>query len=128
MPSSLLIFLACAYDEELAERDIKGRLIVPKEVATRDVKANTDPGDFSTIALTDPRLIGPIFIGAYSAIDTLSRPYPIPEQGPIISQQLGNSLPQLHNSFTTHVHIRTSFSPLSARCKLIKHSLRARAR
>lgn len=93
MPSSLLIFLACAYDEELAERDIKGRLIVPKEVATRDIKANTDPADFSTTPLTDPRLIGPIFIGAYSAIDSISRPYPIPEQGPIISQQVGNSFP-----------------------------------
>lgn len=94
MSSSLLILLAaCAYDEQLAERDIKGKLIVPKAAATRDIKANDDPADFSTTPLTDPRLIGPIFIGAYAAIDEISRPYPIPSQGPIIAQQLGNSFP-----------------------------------
>jgi len=94
MSSSLLILLvACAYDEQLAERDIKGGLIVPKEAATRDVKATDDESDFSTVSLTDPRLLGPIYIGAYAAVDTLSRPYPIPAQGPIISQQVGNAFP-----------------------------------
>jgi hypothetical protein len=43
--------------------------------------------------MTDIRLLGPIYIGAYSSIDTLSRPYPIPAQGPILAGNEGDSFP-----------------------------------
>lgn len=83
----------CAYDENIRETEIKGKLVVPKAAATRNVKANTDPTDYSTVPLTDPRLLGPVYIGAYSAIDRDSRPYPIPYQGPIIGGQEGDTFP-----------------------------------
>lgn len=83
----------CKYDEMIAEREIAGQLRIPKAAATRQVKANDDPSDYSTVELTDIRLLGPIYIGAYPGLDTSSRPYPFPKQGPIIASHEGNSFP-----------------------------------
>ena len=65
----------------------------PKAAATRQGKANDDPSDYSTVEVTDPRLLGPIYIGSFGGLDTTSRPYPFPKQGPIIAGQEGNSFP-----------------------------------
>ena len=83
----------CAYNEQIRETEIKGKLVVPRAAATRNVKASTDPLDLSTVPLEDPRLLGPIYIGAYSAIDENSRPYPIPYQGPVIDGEEGDTFP-----------------------------------
>lgn len=83
----------CKYDEGILEREIAGQLRIPKAAATRQVKANDDPNDYTTTEVTDPRLLGPIYIGAYAGLDTTSRPYPFPKQGPIISSQEGDAFP-----------------------------------
>lgn len=83
----------CTIDEGIPEVELKGKIVVPKAAATREVKANDDPADFTTTEITDVRLLGPIYIGAYSAVDTLSRPYPIPAQGPIIANEEGDAFP-----------------------------------
>jgi hypothetical protein len=83
----------CKYDEMIAERDIKGQVRIPKAAATRAVKANDDPSDYSTVDVTDLRLMGPIYIGAFAGLDTISRPYPIPKEGPIIASKEGDSFP-----------------------------------
>ncbi|MBM4392589.1 MAG: hypothetical protein FJ090_15820 [Deltaproteobacteria bacterium] len=84
------LFLACSNPETIPEGDILGKLVVPKAAATRTVVSATDAdGDgnleYSTAEKTDVRLLGPIYVGAYSAIDTISFAYPHPSMGPVIS-------------------------------------------
>jgi len=83
----------CTYDEQIPEREIKGKLVVPRAAATREVKATDDPNDFTTTPVTDPRLIGPIYLGAFSGIDETSKAYPLPVAGPVIGGEEGNSFP-----------------------------------
>ena len=83
----------CKYDEMIPEREISGQLRIPKAAATRQVKATDDPSDYSTVELTDIRLLGPIYIGGFAGLDTTSRPYPFPKQGPIIASHEGDTFP-----------------------------------
>ncbi|MDP2315034.1 MAG: hypothetical protein Q8P41_19190 [Pseudomonadota bacterium] len=76
-PTILILALGCAYNEELPEKDILGTVIVPAAAATRLQADGT--------TATDPRFIGPIFLGAYSGIDTVSFGYPHPSMGPIVT-------------------------------------------
>lgn len=72
----LLLALGCVYNEELPEKDILGTVIVPAAAATRTQADGT--------VVTDPRFIGPIFLGAYSGIDNVAFGYPHPSMGPIV--------------------------------------------
>ncbi len=78
MVSTLLILaLGCAYEEVLPEKDITGTVIVPAAAVTR-LLPNGE-------TLEDPRLMGPIFLGAFSGIDSTSFGYPHPSMGPIVT-------------------------------------------
>lgn len=70
----------CAYEEGLLIQNLKGRVFVPKEAATREIAQ----ADGSTVTLTDPRLIGPVYLGLYPSIlpENVAAAYPHPEVGP----------------------------------------------
>ncbi len=70
---------ACGFEENLPEVDISGRVIIPKEAATKVVEI-----DGVETELTDIRFLGPVFLGAYPSVRTLDFPYPHPEMGPVI--------------------------------------------
>lgn len=86
----MLLVLALAtgcYVENLPQVDIKGRVVLPAAAATRDVPVfDADGNVVGTESVEDPRLIGPVFLGAYPGIDTISFPYPHPVMGPIITE------------------------------------------
>ncbi|MDP2308138.1 MAG: hypothetical protein Q8P18_19110 [Pseudomonadota bacterium] len=75
--SILILALGCAYNEALPEKDIFGTVIVPAAAATRTQADGTE--------LKDARFIGPIFLGAYAGIDSVSFGYPHPSMGPIVT-------------------------------------------
>lgn len=87
----LLALAGCSYDENLPEVDITGKVVLPKEAATRTVLQYTGVDadgdgneDFVESEVTDVRLIGPVILGAFAGIDTTSFDYPHPSMGPII--------------------------------------------
>jgi len=90
---------ACANPEVVPEGDITGRVIIPKEAATRTVvSASDDDGDgvytYTTQEITDPRLLGPVYVGAFAAMDTISFPYVHPQMGPLIDDGIrGDTFP-----------------------------------
>ncbi len=86
----LLALNGCAYDEHLPQVDVHGTLVVPRAAATRDV---VDERTGEVTAVTDSRWIGPIFMGAYSGVDSLNYGYPHPEIGPVIGATSGNTYP-----------------------------------
>lgn len=66
--------LGCSFNEDLEILDLKGKVVLPEEAATRVLP------DGSTIE-NDPRLIGPVYLGLYP--DVIQGPsYPIPDLGP----------------------------------------------
>ncbi len=86
----ILAVVACAYDEHLPQVDVHGTLVIPRAAATRDV-VNERTGDVESV--TDSRWIGPIFMGAYSGVDSQNYGYPHPEIGPVIGSTDGNTYP-----------------------------------
>ncbi len=88
----LLIVLgatSCGYEEDLPEIDFSGRVIVPKEAATKIVEI-----DGVETELTDIRFLGPVFLGAYPSVTNTGFPYPHPEMGPVIDPAYpGNTYP-----------------------------------
>ena len=85
----LLSVLGC-YQENLPDYDFVGKVVVPKAAATRLISN----GEGGTEEVTDARFIGPVFLGAYSGIDTVSFPYPHPSMGPILDSSVpGNTFP-----------------------------------
>ncbi|MSQ00842.1 MAG: hypothetical protein EXR71_02990 [Myxococcales bacterium] len=95
-----LVFLVggCANPEVINDGDVEARVVIPRLAATRTVVAADDPdGDgvyaYTTRELTDPRLLGPVYVGAYGAIDNISFRYPHPSMGPIISGGIGDTFP-----------------------------------
>jgi hypothetical protein len=89
LTSALFANLAgCAFNEELPEGDVTGKVILPREAATRDTlsleDADGDGFPDTTADNTDVRLIGSVFLGAFSGIDTTSFAYPHPSMGPVI--------------------------------------------
>jgi len=77
----------CAFDERLVVEDMKGRIIVPAEAATR-VMANGEE------VANDPRLVGPVYLGLYPNVRTDQYGYPHPELGPSLGEGLtGDTYP-----------------------------------
>lgn len=91
---TLLVFLAGCYQENLPQIDIAGKVVLPRAAATRTVPVVDDQGSVTgTTEVTDPRLLGPVFLGAYSGIDTTAFVYPHPAMGPVINGVPGNAFP-----------------------------------
>ena len=97
---SSLVLTACSFKEQLPEKDISGKVILPAAALTRDVVSATDPdgdGVFDTLTtqagVTDTRLIGPIYLGAFAGIDDVSYEYAHPRMGPVIEGEPGNTFP-----------------------------------
>ncbi len=95
-----LTLLACANPEFIPEGDIVGKLVVPKAAATRTVLAAADADGDGNLEytprenVTDVRLLGPIYLGAFSAIDEISFAYPHPAMGPVIVEGVrGDTFP-----------------------------------
>ncbi len=90
----LFTFLAGCYQENLAQIDIPGKVVLPKAAATRTVPVVDDAGNVTgTTEITDVRLLGPVYLGAYSGIDLDSFTYPYPSMGPVIGGEPGNAFP-----------------------------------
>lgn len=91
--SSLLIALSlagCEFKENLPEGDIEGTVIVPAEAATRVIV--NEAGEEEEVK--DLRFIGPVYLGAYSGIDTVSFSYPHPKMGPVVQPDVpGDAFP-----------------------------------
>lgn len=98
----LALYLAlsgCANPETLPEGDVTGRVVIPKAAATRTVVSATDENgdgvyEYTNEEVTDVRLLGPVYIGAYAGIDDVSFPYSHPQMGPLLaSGQRGDTFP-----------------------------------
>ena len=86
MLTMLTLSLGCAYKEVLPEKDLTGTVVLPAAALTRTLS------DGSTV--TDPRLIGPVFLGAFSGMDDISFAYPHPAMGPIVTPDVpGDTFP-----------------------------------
>lgn len=79
---ALVLLSACSFDEQLPEIDITGTIRVPREAAVWSV-VNED-GSISE-SEPDPRYIGPVWLGAYAAVESGILDFPHPEMGPILN-------------------------------------------
>lgn len=91
-PFVLLLGLGgCLFQEHLPQVDIHGTVRIPVEAATRTIE---DPRTGELITVTDPRFIGPVYLGAFPSIRDDLFEYPHPEIGPvIIAGKPGNAYP-----------------------------------
>lgn len=82
----------CAYDEGLLIANLKGRVMIPKEAATRTIL----DADGVPQVVEDVRLIGPVYLGVFPSVlpaNTIAR-YPHPEIGPqYLTDVQGNTYP-----------------------------------
>lgn len=86
MSPLLLLAVGCAYDEHLPEVDIRGTVRIPKEAASVTLQDGT--------VIEDPRLIGPVILGAFPSVRDDLFSYPHPEMGPVIDEGIpGNTYP-----------------------------------
>ncbi len=90
--------VACANPEIINDGDVQVRVVIPKEAATREVVAATDEdGDgqytYEARTLTDLRLLGPVYVGAFGGMDDVSFPYVHPAMGPVVSGTVGDTYP-----------------------------------
>lgn len=88
-----LTLLVGCFQENLPQVDIRGTVVLPRAAATRTVPIVEDGQIVGNEEVTDIRLVGPIFVGAYSGMDTTSFTYPHPAMGPVIAGEPGNSFP-----------------------------------
>lgn len=87
LSAAAVLGTACSFNEGLIIEDMTGRVVVPREAASR-VMNNGEEIDGNA------RLIGPVVLGFYPSIrDDLYR-YPHPEVGPAFSQEVqGDAYP-----------------------------------
>lgn len=95
-----VILSACSFSEEVREADFPGTLVLPRAAATRPLYTDTGEVDttgkpiYTSEQVTDPRYIGPVYLGVFSAIDTSSFSYPHPAMGPVVdTNEGGNTYP-----------------------------------
>jgi hypothetical protein len=70
---------ACTYDEGIVVKDMTGTVRIPVAAATRTFTHE----DGSTETVTDPALIGPVYLGLYPAVVEGLESYTSPAQGPV---------------------------------------------
>lgn len=76
-----LLLSACGFNEGLIINDMTGRIIVPREAATRTMPNGE--------TVTDVRLIGPVYIGFYPDVRDDTFGFPHPAIGPVFSSTVG---------------------------------------
>ncbi len=85
-------FGGCVWDEDLLIENLTGTLRLPEAAVTRTVVRE----DGTSETITDPRLIGPVYIGLYPEVfgANVVEPYPHPEVGPQFAANLpGDTYP-----------------------------------
>ena len=88
---ALLMATGCSFNEHLPQVDISGTVVLPKAAATQTV---TNPNTGEDEEITDVRFIGPVFLGAFPAVEDNLFEYPHPEMGPVIDEAIpGNTYP-----------------------------------
>ncbi len=95
---TLYLLAACSNPEAIPEGDVLARVVIPKSAATRTaVRAIDEDGDgqytYETHEETDVRLLGPVYLGAFGDLDTVSFPYVHPSMGPVLSGTRGDTFP-----------------------------------
>lgn len=93
MLSAMFVLLGGCWQENLPQIDLQGKVVLPREAATRQIPVLDAEGELTydgdgnviTEEWVDTRLIGPVYLGAYSGIDTVSFDFPHPKMGPIIT-------------------------------------------
>lgn len=79
LPLVVLGLGGCTFDEGFVITDLKGEIILPEAAATRTFLHS----DGSTETITDPRNIGPVYLGLYPSLQTGLESYTHPEIGPV---------------------------------------------
>ncbi len=77
-----LALSGCGFKEGLEISDMKGTVVLPEEALTRTFFHS----DGSSETLTDPRLIGPVYLGLYPSVEEGVQEYPYPEVGPVFEE------------------------------------------
>jgi hypothetical protein len=84
-----LLQLGCAFEENLPHKDLTGTVRIPIDSITITLGQEEDARE-----VTDMRVLGPVYIGAYPSVVEGLYPYAHPEMGPILSEgQDGNTYP-----------------------------------
>ncbi|MCB9779464.1 MAG: hypothetical protein H6742_12935 [Alphaproteobacteria bacterium] len=86
---SLSLSAACTYTEDLGMADLRGTVRVKKEDAT--ITLTNLAGEIWEV--TDPRAIGPVYVGVYAGLDDSLYEYPHPEWGPVLGDGAGDAFP-----------------------------------
>ncbi len=76
---ALTAISGCAYTDDIETTNLRGKVVIPREAATRTMFA----ADGTTEEVTDSRLIGPVYLGLFPSIQEGLVEYPHPEIGPI---------------------------------------------
>lgn len=96
MISLLLLATGCSNPEVVQDGDVTAKVVIPKAAATRTVVSATRADDgtytYESSEVTDIRLLGPVYIGAFGGMDDVSFPYVHPKMGPIVDG-LGDTYP-----------------------------------
>lgn len=81
MNTLLLALLAgCYVETAYTHKDLKGTLKIPKEAATIQLIDQ----DNNQWEVTDPRAIGPVYLGVFASVQEGLFDYPHPEMGPVL--------------------------------------------
>lgn len=82
--AALPVTSGCGWDEDLLIHNFKGTVVLPVEAATRTFLRIDEDGNRSEETVTDPRLIGPVYLGLFPSVEpeNVIASYPHPEIGP----------------------------------------------
>jgi hypothetical protein len=91
------LLAGCSNPEAVLEGDVLARVVIPKAAATRTVveAINADDGTYTyeTREVTDVRLLGPVYVGAFGDLDEVSFDYVHPSMGPTLNSTYGDTFP-----------------------------------
>jgi hypothetical protein len=94
---ALTVLAGCSNPEVVLEGDVLAKVVIPKAAATRTVvKAVTaDDGTltYESREETDVRLLGPVYVGAFGDLDTVSFDFVHPAMGPTLNGTYGDTFP-----------------------------------
>lgn len=81
MPAVVFLALGCSYSEEFEIQNLSGTVLLPRAAVTRDIAG----ADGTVETVTDPRLIGPVYLGLYAGVLGANEvaSFPHPEIGPV---------------------------------------------
>ncbi len=94
---TLTLLAGCSNPEFVVEGDVLARVVIPKAAATRTVvslqTADDGTSAYVTSEKTDVRLLGPVYVGAFGNLDTVSFDFVHPAMGPTLSGAYGDTFP-----------------------------------